>query len=281
VVVITGATSGLGHSCALQLARRGLKVVIVGRNPVKAAAALQQLNKAAPGADHAAHIADLTLMNATASVAREILEQHPRIDRLINNVGAVFRHRQLSREGLELTFALNHMSYFVLTCGLLPALRAADDAHILSVGSNAHRLARLDWDNLQGERRYVGYGASRQNAYSRSKLCNLLFTRALAARLGKAVRVNCVHPGIVDSNFGDSLTGMPGLAMRLGKRLLGKPPQAAAAALTALAMDADTGTGGYFEGTRLSQPSRAARDDALAERLWSVSSGLSGVDLPS
>ena len=179
IVAATGATSGIGEKAVEALARQGARIVFIARDRARADATLARLDAAAPGLGHKAHLADLSLMREAKAVGAEIAAAEPRIDVLINNAGAIFSDRRVTAEGLERTFALNHMSYFIVTAELLGSLKEAPQGRVVSTASHAHRGARLDFDDLQGARGYSGWGA-----YQRSKLANILFTRELARASG-------------------------------------------------------------------------------------------------
>jgi NAD(P)-dependent dehydrogenase (short-subunit alcohol dehydrogenase family) len=175
VVVITGATSGIGQIAAERLARLGARLVMVARDRARGEAMLARLDALAPRAAHVVRYADLSLLAETRRVAEEIAGAEPRIDVLINNAGAIFSRRTVTPEGFERTFALNHMSYFVLTSVLRERLLASAPARIVNTASNAHRRGHLDFDDLQSERHYQPFAV-----YGTSKLCNILFARELA-----------------------------------------------------------------------------------------------------
>jgi retinol dehydrogenase 12 len=203
-VVITGATSGIGKVAAETLAKMGARIVVVAQDKSRGNATFARLSSIAPGIAHSLYFADLLHLSEVKGVAGEIAHREPPIDVLINNAGALFGTRQTTRDGLERTFALNHMAYFVLTEGLRGRLLAAGGARIVNTASEAHRNATLDFDDLQSTK---GYGG--RKAYSRSKLCNILFTRELARRLsGTGVTANCLHPGFVATRFGDQSGGL-------------------------------------------------------------------------
>ena len=273
VVVATGATSGIGEVAAVRLAGQGARIVFIARDPVRAEAALAKLRKAGPAAEHRVHLADLSLMADTRRVGAEIAAAEPRIDVLVNNAGAVFTRRAVTSEGLEMTFALNHMAYFVLTEALLPRLTGSAPARIVSTASAAHQGARLDFDDLQSSRSFSTMGA-----YGRSKLCNILFTRELARRLaGTGVTANCLHPGVVATRFADGAGGLLGLMMPLVKRLSISPERGAETIVyLAASPDVDGVSGLYFAKCAPVTPSAAARDDAAAARLWEASERLAG-----
>jgi len=272
-VVATGATSGIGEAAALALARLGARIVLVARNAKRAEATLKRLEAAAPGRGHASHLADLMSMTEARRVGGAIAASEPRIDVLINNAGALFAERRTTPEGLERTFALNHMAYFVLTGALIGNLEASAPARIVSTASDAHKGARLDFDDLQSERGYSAF-----KAYARSKLANILFTRELAKRLaGSGVAANCFHPGFVASRFGDEAGGWIGWAFPFAK-LAGLTPEKGADTLIWLASapEVANASGAYFARRRIAEPSAAARDDNAAKRLWQASESLAG-----
>ena len=195
-VVITGATSGIGEVAAMRLAEQGARIVFTARDRARADGTMAQLRKANPNADHALHMADLSRLSEMKRVAGE-LAREPQIDVLVNNAGALFNKRLETEDGLEMTFALNHMAYFVITSLLLGKLKPG--ARIVTVASNAHRGAKLDFDDLQSRNGYSSFPV-----YSKSKLCNILFNRELARRIaGTGVTANCLHPGFVATRFGD------------------------------------------------------------------------------
>jgi NAD(P)-dependent dehydrogenase (short-subunit alcohol dehydrogenase family) len=273
-VVMTGATSGVGAAAALKLAALGARIVFVARDATRAKATLAELEAAAPGLDHRAHIADLSLVAEARRIGETIAASEPRIDVLINNAGAVFSRRRVTAEGLEMTFALNHMAYFALTQALRGRLVASAPARIVSTASAAHAGARLAFDDLQCARGYNG-----QRAYRRSKLANILFTRELARRLAETgVVANCLHPGFVATRFGDDAGGWLGWAFGLAKRFAAISPEQGADTLVHLASapEAAEVSGEYFVKRRPAKPSAAARDNAAAGRLWEASEEIAG-----
>ena len=275
-VVITGATSGIGEVAAIRLARQGARLLLVARDPRRAERVLARLKSVAPAAAHGVYQADLSRLSEMKRAGAEIAKAEPRIDVLINNAGAFFTARRLTEDGLERTFALNHMAYFVLTCALIDRLKAAAPSRIVSTASDAHRGARLDFADLQGEKGYDGY-----KAYGRSKLCNILFTRELARRLaGTGVTANCLHPGFVATRFGDHAGGIMSLVIRAAK-LFAISPQKGADTVVHLASspEAAGSSGGYFYKCLPATPTAEARDDAAAARLWVESVRITGIDL--
>jgi NAD(P)-dependent dehydrogenase (short-subunit alcohol dehydrogenase family) len=264
-IVATGATSGIGEAAVLALAGQGARIVIVARDEARGRATMQKIEAKAPGLGHRLHLADLSSIAETRQVGAGIAASEPRIDVLINNAGALFSNRRVTPEGVELTLALNHMSYFVLTEALRERLIASAPARIVSTSSTAHQGAKLDFNDLQSAN---GYGGLK--VYGRSKLANILFTRELARRLaGTSVTANCLHPGVVKTRFGESSGGFAGLLIPFLRPFF-ISPEAGADTIVYLASSPDVVgmTGGYFAKRALTEPSAAARDDAAAKRLW-------------
>jgi len=271
-IVITGATSGIGEVAAIRLAEQGARIVFTARDKIRAAATMEKLRRANGAVEHAVHLADLSLLAEMKRVAGEIAEE-PQIDVLINNAGAVFNARRETRDGLEQTFALNHMSYFVITNMLMRKLKPG--ARIVSTASGAHRRATLDFDDLQNRRSYSGFAV-----YARSKLCNILFTRELARRVaGSGITANCLHPGFVATRFGDQSGGLLAIAVWAAKRLSAISEEEGAKTLVYLAASENVAqvNGAYFYECKIDMPSPAARDDRAAKRLWDISAEISGV----
>ncbi|HUO98180.1 MAG TPA: SDR family oxidoreductase [Rhizomicrobium sp.] len=268
-VVITGATSGIGEVAAEKLAAMGARIVLVARDRLRAEAALTNIAVANPHAQHAVHYADLSLLAEMKRVAAEIAAAEPTIDVLINNAGALFSERQVTADGLEMTFALNHMAYFVVTQGLLPRLAGTPGARIVSTSSDAHQYGQICFDDLQSKNSYRG-----MRAYGTSKLCNILFTRALARRLeGTGATATCLHPGFVDTRFGSNNSGFLGFGFGLAKRIAAITPEKGARTIVYLASSEEVAgkSGGYYYKCALGTPNAAAQNDDAAERLWEIS----------
>ena len=273
--VLTGASSGIGLAGAIALARLGATMVLVCRNLSRGEAALAQVADAA-AADAGRpelELADLASLSQVRDLARR-LARRPRIDVLINNAGLVLGRRQLTEDGCEQTFAVNHLAPFLLTNLLLPVLTASAPARVITVSSVAHRFALLNFDDLQLERGYLP-----MRAYANSKLANVLFTRELARRLeGSAVTANCLHPGTVRTHFGDTGAGWLRLGLAVAGAFLRTPESGAAATVFLASSPAVTDrTGGYYVSGRLRRPSRAARAEDRARRLWNISANLTGI----
>ena len=275
VVVITGATSGIGEVAARRLAGMGARIVLVARDKTRGEAALAGLRSGGAGNSHSIHYGDLSRISEMKRVAQEISAAQPRIDVLINNAGAMFGSRQLTEDNLERTFAINHMAYFVLTQGLRERLLASAPARIVNTASAAHQGAKLDFDDLQ-----AAHGFSPMRAYGRSKLCNILFTRELARRLsGKGVTANCLHPGFVATRFGDGSGGILSGVVRVAK-LFAISPQQGAQTIVYLASAPEVAnvSGGYYYKCLPAQPTTEARNDEDAKRLWMESATIAAIE---
>lgn len=274
-VLVTGATGGIGKVAALELARLGAKVCIVARNRAKGEAVLEEIRKATGNAKLELFLADLSSMADIRNLGSEFKAKHSSLDVLVNNAGAFHSERKLSADGLELSFALNHMAYFLLTNLLLDALRAAPKARVVSVSSAAHTSGKINFDNLQGERKWNGW-----QAYSDSKLENVLFTIELARRLeGSNVTANCLHPGFVKTAFGSGTSGIFAGLLGLAKNLMAITPEAGADTIIYLASSPEVEgvSGRYFEKRQLKASSPASLDQGTQKRLWEVSAKLAGL----
>ncbi|MBF5043017.1 SDR family oxidoreductase [Aggregicoccus sp. 17bor-14] len=274
VCLVTGATGGIGLEAAKALARQGATLVLVGRDAARGEAALQAVRDAAPGVSAELLLADLSRQKDVRALAAAFLQRHEALHVLLNNAGAIYEKRQVTEDGLEATFATNHLSYFLLTHLLRGALEAGGDARIVNVASRAHQRARLDLDDLQAERRYSG-----MRAYANSKLANILFTQALARRLrGGRVTANSLHPGVVRTGFGRNNAGAIGHVFRLFAPFFLTPEEGAKTSVYLASSPEVSGVSGeYFARCRRMRPSRAAQDEALAEKLWAKSAQLTGV----
>jgi NAD(P)-dependent dehydrogenase (short-subunit alcohol dehydrogenase family) len=270
-VVITGATSGIGAAAALALAGQGARIVFTARDEAKARSTIAGLLRANPDVAHDYVLADLTTLAGMRLAAQGLAAKAPRIDVLANNAGGIFQTREITADGLEKTFAVNHMAYFVVTTALRGNLTA--DARVVSTSSGVHVTGKLDLNDLGMRGGYSSLGA-----YGRSKLANILFTRELARRLeGTSITANCFHPGGVNTRFGENMRGLTAAAFSLVKPFMLTPQQGADTLIwLAASSDVEGRSGGYYVKRRLTQPSAAARDDDLARRLWEESERLEG-----
>jgi NAD(P)-dependent dehydrogenase (short-subunit alcohol dehydrogenase family) len=273
-VVITGGTSGIGQVAAETLAGMGARIVLVARDKARGEATMARLRAKGPRADHAIHYADLSRIAEMKRVGQGIAASEPRIDVLINNAGALFNRREITEDDLELTFATNHVAYFVLTQLLRDRLLASAPSRIVSTSSHAHKGAKLDFDDLQAAHGYSGF-----RAYGRSKLCNILFTRELARQLANTgVTANCLHPGFVATRFGDQSGGFGSRVFQLFKKFAISPEKGAETIVYLASSNAPAAvSGAYFYKCRESMPSREAQDDQAARRLWQETAKLTGL----
>ena len=274
-VVVTGGTSGIGEVAALRLAKMGARIVLVARDKARGEATMAELEREAPQRGHAIHYADLALLADMKRVASEIAAAEPKIDVLINNAGAMFAEREVTKDGFEKTFALNHLSYFVMAAGLRGALIAAPAARIVNTASDAHKGAPFDIGDLQSSNNYKSF-----QAYGRTKLENILFTRELARRLeGTRATTNCLHPGFVATRFGDEAGGLISHVIGLAKYLAISPEEGAKTIIYLAASPEVAKTSGkYFYKCHAMPPTKDARDDRLAGQLWQKTVELTGVD---
>lgn len=273
--VITGATSGIGRAAAEALAAMGARIVMIARDEPRGEAMLTQLRERYPRAEHSMHYADLLRLADVKRVAADIAAAEPRVDVLLNNAGAMFARREITPDGFERTFALNHVAPFVLTHGLRERLFAAAPARVVNTAGCLNHLATLHLDDLRLEHRYDAF-----YAYAHAKLCCVLFTRELARRwAGKHVTANSVHPGEVATSFGYKSGGLIPLAFAL-IHLFGSSPATGARRLVRLASAREHAgtTGRYFYKEKLSRPNPQAEDDDNAARLWQATARLVELD---
>jgi retinol dehydrogenase 14 len=270
VCLVTGATRGIGRATAEGLARLGATVVLMARRVEdgdKVARAIAGRTGTAP----AVVTADLASLESIREVAGQVAQRYPRLHVLINNAGVIPQQREVTVDGLEKQFAVNHLAYFLLTLLLLPQLRAGAPSRVINVSSGAHAHVRMDFDDLQSERGYQP-----KPVYSRSKLANVLFTYELARRLqGSGITVNAVSPGIIATGMLADYMGVPRGDTSVG----GAPPEKGAETSIYLASSPEVEgvTGKYFENRREISSSRESYDEAAARRLWDISARLTGV----
>lgn len=269
LVVLTGATRGIGRAAAVELARRGAEVVLIGRDPARVEAVADEATAANAGAVVHRHTADLALMAEVRKLAEELRDRYDHIDVLANNAGALFASRKVTTEGFEQTFALNHLSPFLLTNLLRDRLSGG---RVVTTASDAHKAGRLDLDDLQSARSYAA-----MRVYGTTKLCNILFTRELARRAPE-LHANCFHPGTVRTGFGKNENGIWKVLTTLAGPFF-RSPERGARSLVWLALSSEAAqlTGEYVVDEKVATPNAPARDDALARELWARSAQLVGL----
>lgn len=268
VCVVTGGSSGIGQAAACGLAAVGAHVALVCRDPVRGQAARERVAAVGGGGSVELYIADLLEQRQVRHLADRLLADYLHLDVLLNNAGAYFRRRQLTVDGVEHTFALNHLAYFLLTTLLLPRLMQSAPARVINVSSAAERMGSIEWNNLQGGRRYRGWAA-----YSASKLSNVLFTAELARRLrGSGVTANCLHPGVVRTGFWREMP-LLGLLMRFSRS-----PEKGAETAVWLATDTavDGVSGCFFKDRHPITTSLRSDETEIARALWELSDHLVG-----
>ena len=263
--LITGSTDGIGRQTALVLARRGFHVLLHGRSPERGAAALKDLRKSVPAADMDYLNADLSSMAEVRQLAEQVRAITPRLDVLINNAGVAMKQRILTADGLETTFAVNHLAPFLLTHLLQDALRASGAGRVITVSSSAHTGGKIEFDNLQGERSFEGW-----QAYCDSKLMNVLFTVELARHLaGSGMTANCLHPGVIATKMlRASFPDVTGAGLDEG---------AQTSVYLADSAEVEGVSGKYFRKMRPADASPLADNAALRQRLWQASAQLAGI----
>lgn len=269
ICLVTGATNGIGKATAQALAQMGATVVIVGRDAQKAEQVTGEIRAASGNQNVDLLLADLSSQQDIWRLAAEFKTKYSQLHVLLNNAGGTFATRQLSVDGIEMTFALNHLAYFLLTNLLLDTIKASAPARIINVSSDAHSGGKIDFENLQGERSYSSFGP-----YGNSKLANILFTTELARRLeGTGVTANALHPGLTSTGFGKNNPGFLMKIMGVVIPLIARSPEKGAGTSIYLASspEVQSTTGRYFVDCKVTQPAPQAADRAVARRLWDVS----------
>jgi NAD(P)-dependent dehydrogenase (short-subunit alcohol dehydrogenase family) len=276
-VLLTGATNGIGLAAAEALARLDARLGIVARSAERGGEAAARIARASDRPPPDVLVADLSSQEAVRALAAEVLERYPRLDVLANNAGAIFRTRSVSVDGVELTWAVNHLAPFLLTTLLLERLCESAPARVVTTASVAHVGARIPFDDLGAERSYGMLGFER---YAQTKLANILFTAELARRLaerGAGVTANCLHPGFVASGFNRNNGILMRAVMTLGRPLARSPKRGADTLVWLVDSPAVAGeSGGYFADRRRALPSVAAQNMADAARLWELSERQTG-----
>jgi retinol dehydrogenase-14 len=270
--LVTGATGGIGLVAARELARQGASVTLVGRNPKKTQETVQALRQELGSQAIQGLVGDMSCMADARRVAREYAASNSRLDVLLNNAGAYFGTKMVTKDGYEMTFALNHLGYYALTRDLLELLKRSTPSRVVNVSSGAQAMGRLNFDDLQQEQRFSG-----QQAYNNSKLANVMFTFELARKLqGTGVTATCLHPGVVATNFGkDNPTTFLKILIAVAGPFMLTPEQGADTAVwLASSPEADGMTGKYFVKRKERRVNKQAMDPAACARLWEISEQL-------
>ena len=269
--LVTGANSGIGKITALKLAKQGAAVTMVCRSRAKGESALNEIKEMTGSASLELIVADLSSQAEIRKLAEEFQRAHDRLDVLVNNAGVFVRTRSMTVDGIETTFAVNHLAYFLLTNLLLGAINRAAPARVVNVSSRAHTSATINFDDIQGERHYGGW-----SAYCQSKLANILFTCELARRVeSSGVTVNCLHPGVIATGLFRNLPKIFHLPLRL---FLSSPEKGAETSVyLAASPEVEGVTGKYFANKRAVTSSPESRDPAVARQLWELSERLTGL----
>lgn len=273
ICLITGATDGIGKETALTLARKGYAVFITGRNEAKCKDVVSEIKAINPSVDSGYFLSDFTKLKSVSAMADQILNTLPQIDVLINNAGTTYSSRQVSEEGIEQTFSTNHLAPFILTVKLIPLLKKAPKARIVTVSSGSHYQGHINFDTITNPKRYFVMGA-----YSDSKLANVLFTKQLTKLLkGSNITANCLHPGFVKTKIGNKNTNtFFGLVWTVMTNIGAISLQEGAATSVYLASspDAEQYNGLYFDKSKPKTSSKEAQDEKVAEKLWKLSESL-------
>jgi retinol dehydrogenase 14 len=276
-VLVTGGTGGIGRAAAVALASMGARVGITGRDRARAEHAAATITRESGNPAVDIFVADMSSQAEIRRLANEVLAAYPRLDVLLNNVGGFWAHRHLTTDGLEHTFALNHLAPFLLTSLLLERLKASAPARVVTVSSGAQSMGRIDFDDLMGEGKYSG-----QRAYNQSKLANVMFTYELARRLkGTGVTATVLHPGVTSTGFGAEDTARAWGPLIAVMRLFMKNPDQGAETSVYLASSpgAEGLTGQYFSNRTPKESQKASYDAATTTRLWQVSANLVGLPI--
>ncbi len=277
VCIVTGGNSGIGKEAAKGLVALGADVVIICRDRTKGEAALSEIRQAGKGSAELI-VADISSLSQVRAGVDEFERTHRRLDVLVNNAGVILTKRIVTADGYEQTFATNHLGHFLLTDLLMDTIKKSSPSRIINLTSQAHRGARIDFEDIQGEKHYSAY-----KAYSQSKMANVLFTYELAKKLeGTGVTVNCLHPGVVRTGFGHDTGGLLSMIISIGSPFFISAKRSAKAVVyLASSPDLVTTSGKFFSKSKEAKSSRESYDEEAAKRLWDVSEKLTGTPFPT
>ncbi len=274
ICIVTGSNIGIGKITAIELAKMGGHVVMICRDKSRGESAQAEIKKKSGNEKVDLLLADFSSQESIRRVAEEFNQKYDRLDVLVNNAGAIFGERKLTVDGIETTFAVNHLGYFLLTNLLLDKLKASAPSRIVNVASRAHMRTTMNFDDLYGEKDFQSF-----RAYAQSKLANVMFTYELAERLeGMGVTVNCLHPGVVATGFGRGGTKFFQFLFKLGAPLLTSPKKGAETSVfLASSPEMEDVSGKYFVNKRVQKSSDASCDREAWKRLWNLSEKLTGM----
>lgn len=263
-ILITGSTDGIGRQTALDLANENAKVILHGRSIEKCEDAIEWINTKSKNVSLDYVVGDLASIQGTKQLAEEVKGKHPDLNVLLNNAGIYKKKRELTEDGYEVTFAVNHLSYFVLTLSLLDLLRSNAPSRVVNVSSMAHQRGEIDFENLNGEKHFSPYGA-----YALSKLANILFTKKLAElEKENGITVNCLHPGVINTKLLRKGFGFGGSKVEEGSRT---------SVYLALSDEVNDITGKYFVNSSIAEPSGVTDDKESIDKLWEISEDMTGI----
>ena len=266
-VLVTGGSSGIGKDTALGLANMGAEVIIVGRDLLRTEKTVNEIKEKTNNTNVSYLLADLASQQSIRHLAETFKQRYSQLHILLNNAGGIYMQRQLTEDGYEMTFAVNHLAYFLLTQLLLDTLKATSHSRIINVSSDAHYRGKIDFTNLMGEKSYIGW-----HAYSHSKLANVLFTYELARRLkGTGVTANCLHPGVIASNFGKNNVLFGFLVKVVSPFLASTEKGAETSIYLASSSEVEGVTGKYYDKKAPTHSSGASYNATVAQKLWEVS----------
>ncbi len=269
ICIVTGSNSGIGKVTALEIAKMGATVIMVSRDRNKGEKALEEVRNLSGNKDVELMLCDFASQKSIRKFAEEFKSKYQKLHILVNNAGLILTEKTITEDGIESTFAINHIGYFLLTELLLDVIRESTPARIVNVSSDAHKTGHIDFDDINFERKKY----SSTGAYCNSKLANILFTRELAKRLkGTKITVNCLHPGVISSNFGNNMSGIFGFLIKIAKPFFTTVEKGAETQIyLATSPQVEDVTGEYFSKKKVAYSTSEANNEQIAKRLWDIS----------